>query len=94
MNLETLQVTYYSMAIVFMTLFLLAIITLIILAFYIWVKVSKLQAQVEVTLDEFRRNPSEKAAEIALNIGAGVASAGAKKVQEMMDKNKRKRIEK
>lgn len=93
MDLETLQVTYYSMSIVFMTLFLLAIITLLILLFYIWVKVSKLQAQVEVTLNDFKRNPSEKAAEIALNIGAGMASAGAKKVQEMMDRNKKKKAD-
>ena len=93
MDLETLQVTYYSMSIVFMTLFLLAIITLLILIFYIWIKVSKLQAQVEVTLNEFKRNPSEKAAEIALNIGASVASAGAKKVQEIIEKNKRKKAD-
>ena len=89
MNLETLQITYYSMGIVFMTLFLLAIITLIILIFYIWVKISKLQAQVEATINELRRNPGEKAAEIAMNFGAGMASAGAKKVKEMMERKRK-----
>lgn len=89
MDLTTLQTVYYSMGIVFMTLVFLAIITLVILAIYMYLKVGKIQRQIEEVVSEFKANPSEKTAEVILNVGAGIANAGAKKVREMMDKKKK-----
>lgn len=85
MDLQTLQTIYYSMAIVFMTLVFLGILTIIISVLYILAKVGKLQRQVQSVITDFKEHPREKAAEVALNVGAGIAQAGAKKVKEIIN---------
>jgi L-asparagine transporter-like permease len=88
MDLQTLQVIYYSMSIVFMTILLIAIIALVVVGIKLLIKVNKIQKQVEDIVDEFQRNPSGKATEILMNVGAGLANAGARKVRAMIEEKK------
>jgi Sec-independent protein translocase protein TatA len=90
MDLQTLQIVYYSMSIVFMTLLLIAIIALIVVGVKLLIKVNKIQKQVEDIVDEFQRNPSGKATEILMNVGSGLASAGVKKVRQIIDEKTRR----
>ncbi|MBA3723379.1 MAG: hypothetical protein H0W89_00600 [Candidatus Levybacteria bacterium] len=89
MDLQTLQTVYYSMSIVFMTLALVAVIALIIVGVKLLMKLNKIHNQIEDILTEFQNNPSGKATEVLLNVGKGLANAGARKVRDFIEEKKR-----
>ncbi len=89
MDIQTLQTVYYSMSIVFMTLALIAIIALIVVGIKLLMKVNKIHAQIDDILTQFQDNPTGKASEILMSVGAGLANAGAKKVRELIDEKRR-----
>lgn len=77
------------MSIVFMTLALIAIIALIVVGIKLLMKVNKIHAQIDDILTQFQDNPTGKASEILMSVGAGLANAGAKKVRELIDEKRR-----
>lgn len=89
MDLQTVQMIYYTMGIIFMTLAFAAIIALIYVSVQILIKVNKMHKQINAILEEFKENPSGKASEILMSVGAGLANAGAKKVREMIVSKRR-----
>lgn len=75
-----LQTTFYTMGIVFMSLFSILFITLLVLVFYLWRKLSQMQRLIEEKLDDFSNRPGE----IATDIGAALVNKAVKKVKSMM----------
>lgn len=72
-----------------MTLALIAIIALIVVGIKLLMKVNKIHAQIDDILTQFQDNPTGKASEILMSVGAGLANAGAKKVRELIDEKRR-----
>jgi uncharacterized membrane protein len=88
MELQTLQYIFYTMGIVFMTLIFLSIVALVVMVFYIKAKIGDIQKQIEDNIEHFKENAARTAGEMVVGVGAGIASAGAKKIKEMMKKEK------
>jgi hypothetical protein len=76
------------MSIVFMTLFLIAIIALIIVGIKLLIKVNRIHRQIDDILTQFQENPTGKASEILMSVGAGLANAGVQKVKEIIEDKK------
>lgn len=72
-----------------MTLALVAIIALIVVGVKLLMKVNKIHKQVEDIVNKFQENPSEQATEVLLNVGKGLANAGARKVRAFIEEKKR-----
>lgn len=75
-----LQTTFYVMGITFMSLFIILFIALLVLVFYIWRKVSRLQQFIEEKIDDFTNRPGE----LAVDIGTAVVNKAVKKVKSFM----------
>lgn len=82
MDLPTLQTIYYSMGIVFMSLFFVGLLIIVFLIIAILVKINKIQKQVNDMITEVKEHPGEKAAEVLLTIGSKIAQAREKRSEK------------
>lgn len=73
MELEQIQIVYYSMGVIFMSLFFIGLIIIIILIIILLVRVNKLNKQINDIVTDVKEHPGEKAAEILLTIGEKIA---------------------
>jgi uncharacterized membrane protein len=88
-NMQTLQVTFYIMGIIFMSIQIVLFIIVIILLFYIKAKVTEVTKMVEERIEEVKniiRHPGE----IAATVGTAVATTAINKVSDIMRSKKKK----
>lgn len=79
-----LQTTFYTMGIVFMSLFIILFTALLVLVFYLWRKVSQMQRLIEEKIDDFSSRPGE----IVTDIGAAMVSKAVKKAKDFFENEK------
>lgn len=79
-----LQTTFYSLGIIFMSLSILLFVSMLVLVFYIWRKVSRMQQVIEEKIDDFVSRP----AEIAGEIGASLVNKAVKKAKSFLEGEK------
>lgn len=79
-----LQTTFYTLGIIFMSLSILLFISMLVLVFYIWRKVSRMQQVIEEKIDDFVSRP----AEIAGEIGASLVNKAVKKAKSFLEGDK------
>ncbi|HSA83909.1 MAG TPA: hypothetical protein VLF20_03410 [Patescibacteria group bacterium] len=73
MSLEQIQYWYYSLGVIFMSLFFLGLIIIIILIIVLLVRVNTLNKQINDIVTDVKEHPGEKAAEVLLAIGSKLA---------------------
>ena len=83
MELATLQYFYYSLGIVFMTLFFVGLLVIIILIIVILFRINNIHKQVNDIVTDVKEHPGEKAAEILLAVGSKIAESRGKKSEKI-----------
>lgn len=77
MDLQTLQIIFYTLGIVFMSLMLILMILVVFAVFYIRARVNAIQKQVEEKLE----NLVDRPVKLATEMGASLASKIQKKLR-------------
>lgn len=82
MELQTIQTIYYSMGVVFMSLFFIGLLIIVFLIIAILVKINNIQKQVNDIITQVKEHPGEKAAEVLLAVGSKIVEAREKKSEK------------
>lgn len=69
MPLEQIQYLYYSMGVIFMSLFFIGLLIIIILIIVILIRINKIQKQVNTIISDVKEHPGEKAADVLFALG-------------------------
>lgn len=76
-----LQTTFYTMGIIFMSLFIILFTALLVLVFYMWKKISQMQRMIEEKIDDITNRPGE----FATDIGAALVNKAVKKAKSFFE---------